>query len=336
MSKPTIVDIAKRAGVGVGTASRALNNAPEVSAATRERVLAAAAELNYHPDELARRLQGKRSNVLAYVPEVGNQPAGDMNFKDFIAVLAEGCANRDLDLLVHPLKSDRDYRDDLNRLLHGRRADGLILADIRPDDERVAYLVSQNLPFVAFGRTANQLDYPYVDLDSHAGMAAATAHLIERGRRRIGYLSLPLAYTFATHRYEGYRQALAAGRLSFDPALVAHDLRTEGDTRSAVRAMMSQPNPPDALVTATDLHAIHAMMALEELGYTPGSDIAITGFDDLPLAAHTRPSLTTVRQRFDQICDLLIATLLGVIEHDTAVPRQSLIQPELVIRQSSG
>ena len=336
MSKPTIVDIARRAGVGVGTASRALNNAAEVSAPTRERVLAAAAELNYHPDALARRLQGKRSNVVAYVPEVGNQPAGDMNFKDFIAVLAERCANRDLDLLVHPLKNDRDYRDDLNRLLHGRRADGLILADIRPDDERVAYLVSQSLPFVAFGRTANQLDYAYVDVDSQAGTAAATAHVIERGRRRIGYLSLPLAYTFATHRYEGYRQALAVAKLTVDPALVAHDLRTESDTRSAVRAIMNQPNPPDAFVAATDLHAIHAMLALEELGHMIGTDVAITGFDDLPLAAHTRPSLTTVRQRFDQICDLLIATLLSVIEHDEIFLHQSLIQPDLIIRQSSG
>jgi DNA-binding LacI/PurR family transcriptional regulator len=336
MAKVTIIDIARRAGVGVGTASRALNNAGEVSAATRERVLAAAAELNYHPDALARRLQGKRSNVVAYVPEVGQQPASDMHFKDFIAVLAESCGHHDLDLLVHPLKSERDYRDSINRLLVSRRADGLILADTRLHDERIAYLTSQQLPFVAFGRTLDQADYPFVDLDSQAGTAAATAHLIEGGHTRIAYLSMPPGYTFAHYRYEGYRNALHVAGLPFDQALVAANLATETDTRQHVQSLMRIPKPPTALVAATDLHAIYAMRALEDVGFIPGRDVAIVGFDDLPLAAHTRPTLTTVRQRFDAICDLLITTLIGVIDGDEKAPRQSLVQPEFVIRQSSG
>jgi LacI family transcriptional regulator len=336
MAKVTIVDIARRAGVGVGTASRALNNVAEVSPATRERVLAAAAELNYHPDALARRLQGKRSNVIAYAPEVGHEPASDMHFKDFIAVLAESCARHDLDLLVHPLKSERDYRDSINRLLGSRRADGLILADTRLHDERIAYLANQRLPFVAFGRTLDQLDYPYVDLDSQAGAAAATTHLIERGHRRIAYLSMPPGYTFAHYRYEGYRAALQHAGLPFDPQLVAASLSTETDTRSHVQAFMRMPAPPSAVVAATDLHAIYAMRALEDVGFIPGRDIAVVGFDNLALAAHTRPTLTTVHQPFDLICDLLISTLIGVIDANEQAPRQSLIQPELILRQSSG
>jgi DNA-binding LacI/PurR family transcriptional regulator len=104
MSKATIIDIARHAQVGVGTASRALNNAPDVSPATRARVLAAAAELNYQPSALARRFQGQRSGVIAFMPEVSDQPAGDMQFKDFIAVLARSCARHDLDLLIRPLR----------------------------------------------------------------------------------------------------------------------------------------------------------------------------------------------------------------------------------------
>jgi DNA-binding LacI/PurR family transcriptional regulator len=336
MAKPTIVDIAKRAGVGVGTASRALNNAPDVSQATRERVLAAAAELNYHPSAVARRLQGQRSDVIAYMPEVGDQPVGDMQFKDFIAVLARSCARPGLDLLIHPLRDGDDFRSDFSRLLRGRRADGLILADIRERDERVAYLAAEGLPFVAFGRTTLPLDYAYVDLDSQAGTFASTGHLLGYGHRRVAFLGLSRAYTYAQHRFDGYCQALAAADLPLDAALAVNDLSTETETRAATRRLLAAPSPPTAIVAASDLLAIYAIRAIEEAGLVPARDVAIVGFDDLPLAAHTRPSLTTVRQPFDLICDQLIATLRGVIEGDPAVPRQSLIRPELIIRASSG
>lgn len=336
MPKPTIIDIARRAGVGVGTASRALNNAPDVSAATRERVLAAAAELNYHPSAVARRLQGRRSGAIAYVPEVDDQPAGDMQFKDFITVLARSCARHSLDLLIHPLRSNDNYQVDFANLLRGNRADGLILADIRTADSRISYLADQRLPFVAFGRTGSVATYPYVDLDSQAGSEAAVRHLIAAGHRRIAFLGLPLAYSFAQHRRDGYRNALAAQAIPCESDLEVTDLDTETQTRAAVRRLLQLPNPPTAIAAASDLLAIYAMRAMEELRYRPGRDIAVVGFDDLPLAAHTRPTLTTVRQPFDLICDLLIATLIGVIEGDPQVPRQSLVQPELVVRESSG
>lgn len=336
MPKPTIVDIAKRAGVGVGTASRALNNAPEVSPATRERVLAAAAELNYHPSAVARRLQGQRSDVIAFLPEVGEQPVGDMQFKDFIAVLARSCARHGLDLLIHPLGSGEDYQADFAQLVRGRRADGLILADIRQEDARVAHLAAERLPFVAFGRTSLDVPYAHVDLDSQAGTFASTSHLIALGHRRVAFLGLSQAYTYIQHRFEGYRRALDAAGLPFDPALAANDLSNETETREAVRRLLAMARPPTAIVAASDLLAIYAMRAIDDAGLAPGRDVAIVGFDDLPLAAHTRPALTTVRQPFDLICDQLIATLRGVIEGDDSHPRQSLIQPELIIRESSG
>lgn len=335
MGKATIVDIARRAGVGVGTASRALNNAPSVSEATRERVLRAAAELDYQPSALARRFQGQRSGVIAFMPEVGDQPAGDMQFKDFIAVLARSSARHDLDLLIRPLRGDTDFRAQFDQLIRGRRADGLILADTRVADERVAHLAAAGLPFVAFGRTESAVAYPYVDLDSQAGTFAATNHLIERGHRTIAFLGMPLVYAYARHRYDGYRQALSAAGMEVNPALVVNDLSAETETRAAVERLLKLSQRPSAVVAASDLLAIYGMRAMENLGLRPGKDLAIVGFDDLPLAAHTRPSLTTVRQPFDQICDQLIDTLLGIIAGDPAIPRQSLIAPELVIRESS-
>ncbi len=335
MPKHTIIDIARRAGVGVGTASRALNNAPDVSPATRAKVLAAAAELNYHPSAMARRLQGQRARTVAYVPEIGDRPAGDMLFKDFIAVLANCCARHDLDLLIHPLMSNRDYRHDFEQLLRGQRADGMILADTRVHDERVAFLAEQQLPFITFGRTICAYDYPYVDVDSQAGTRAATLHLIERGHQRIGYLGLPLDYSYANHRYDGYCEALESQQIAVDSALVAPALENETSTRAVVRSMLLMPAPPSAFVAASDLLAIYAIRAIEDFGFRIGRDIAVVGFDDLPLAAHTSPPLTTVHQRFDLVCDLLINTLIGVIEGDSSQPRHTLVQPELVIRKSS-
>lgn len=335
MAKATIVDIAKQAGVGIGTASRALNGAPDVKPATRERVLAAAAALNYHPSAVARRLQGQRTGVIAYMPEVGDEPAGDMQFKDFIAVLARSCARYDLDLLIHPLRSDADYRADFAQLVRGRRADGLILADTRVADERVAYLLREELPFVVFGRTEAPAPYPYVDLDSEAGARAAVDHLLARGHSAIAYLGMPLAYTFAGHRIAGYRQALAAAGLPVNPALVRDNLHTETETRAAVAELLALPTPPTAIATASDLLAIYTMRAIEDHGLRPGQDLAIVGFDDLPLAAHTRPALTTVRQPFDTICDQLIAALLAVVGGESTSPPQILVAPELVVRASS-
>jgi LacI family transcriptional regulator len=336
MAKPTIVDIARKAGVGLGTASRALNGAPDVSPATRERVLAAAAALRYQPSALARRFQGQRSGVIAFMPEVGDQPVGDMQFKDFIAVLARSCARHDLDLLIRPLRGDADYRAQFAQLLHGRRADGIILADTRADDERVAYLAAENLPFVTFGRTASSLSHPFVDLDSQAGTFAAVNHLLDNGHRRIAFLGMPIAYTYAQHRLDGYMQALRATDLPLHPDLIVPDLQDETATRAAVDRLLLLPLPPTALAAASDLLAIYAMRALEDRGLRPGHDLAVVGFDDLPLAAHTRPALTTVRQPFDRICDQLIATLIAVIEGDPTAPRQTLVAPELVIRRSSG
>jgi LacI family transcriptional regulator len=335
MAKPTIIDIARKAGVGVGTASRALNGAPDVSPATRERVLAAAVALDYHPSAVARRLQGRRSDVVAYVPEASDQPAGDMQFKDFLTMLARSCANHGLDLLIHPLRAGADQGGELTRLIRERRADGIILADTRAIDTRVRYLAEQQLPFVAFGRTSGIDTYAYVDLDSQAGTFAATTHLIERDHRRIAFLGLPLAYTYAQHRLDGYTKALTAHGLPVDEALISADLATETQTREVVRQLLLMPAPPSAIAAGSDLLAIYAMRAAEDFGFQPGRDIAFVGFDDLLLAAHTRPALTTVCQPFDLICDLLIITLLGVIEADPQLPRQQLVQPTLIVRQSS-
>ena len=335
MAKRTIIEIADRVGVSPATVSRALNNVPGVSSDKRRQILAVAKELNYHPNAIARSLQGQRTNTLAYVADVGDWASTDLFFfKDFITALAERCAGYSLDLLIHPATRRDGLMHDAERLLRSGRADGLILADIRQVDRRVAYLIEHQLPFVAFGRSHIREPYISVDVDGEWGIYVATRHLIERGHRLIGFLGLPLDFNCAADRYAGYLRALCEYGLLADPEYVAQELTNETETRAAVGGMLARADPPSAFVAASDMVAISAITYAAQRGLRAGADYAITGFDDLPLAAHTSPPLTTVRQPMRLICNELISRLVSIISGDAQV-ESVLLRPELIVRGSS-
>jgi LacI family transcriptional regulator len=335
MAKRTIIEIADRVGVSPATVSRALNNVPGVSSDKRRQILSVAAELNYHPNAIARSLQGQRTNTLAYVAEVNDRPTTDLFFfKDFITALAECCVNYGMDLLIHPVRDDDGSMNDITRALRSGRADGLILTDIRRDDPRVRFLLDQQLPFITFGRTEVGRPFAYVDVDGEGGIYAATRHLIERGHRRIGFLGLPMEYSCAMDRYAGYVRALSASGLPLTPDFVAQNLTNQTDARVAMERLLALPAPPTAFVAASDMLAIMAISVAAQHGFTAGRDYAITGFDDLPLAAHTSPALTTIRQPLQQVCDELIARLVGIITGDGATS-SIVLQPELIVREST-
>jgi LacI family transcriptional regulator len=334
MTKRTIITIAERVGVSPATVSRALNNVPGVSPDKRAQILAVAAELDYQPNANARGLQKQRANVVAYVVDVTGRSNSELFFfKDFITVLAERCVRQGMDLLLHPAPGDDPSMRYIERLIRSRRADGVLISDTRPNDERLAYLARARVPYVSFGHGGHG-DHPYVDVDGAAGIAAATRHLIERGHRRIAFLGLPWTYSCAIDRHAGYLRALRDYGLAPDPALEAGALANGSDTRAALDRFLSLPNPPSAFVAASDMLAIHAIGALGQRGLRAGRDYAITGFDDLPLAAHVDPPLTTLRQPLEQVCDALIARLVQEIEGQEALGAVSLV-PELVVRGSS-
>jgi LacI family transcriptional regulator len=335
MAKRTIIEIAERVGVSPATVSRALNNVPGVSPDKRRRILAVAEELNYHPNAIARSLQGQRTNTLAYIADVSHPVAADLFFfKDFITALAERCAAYGMDLLIHSAAHDDGSMGDIARALRSGRADGLILADIRRDDPRLRYLLDHDLPFIAFGRAEIDRPYSYVDVDGEWGIYAAMRHLIERGHRRIGFLGLSLEYNCAVDRFEGYRRALDEHGIPPDPGYVAHNLSNETEAGAAMERLLTLPNPPSAFVAASDMLAVHALGAAARRGMIAGRDFAITGFDDLPLAAHTSPPLTTLRQPLRDVCDALIGTLVGVIA-ERGDAGATLIRPDLIVRGST-
>lgn len=335
MAKRTIIEIAERVGVSPATVSRALNNAAGVSDEKRRQILAVAAELDYHPNAIARSLQGQRTNTIAYVVDVSNRSAADLFFfKDFITVLADRCVHHGMDLLLHPTASGDPTMRDVERLLRSGRADGIILSDVQRQDERIARLSRLGLPFVSFGRSDQPFDYPYVDVDGAHGMYLATSHLIERGHRRIALLGLPLTHSYGVHRRDGYLRAMRAAGLPVDREWAVVGMNNERDARAVVERLLALPQPPTGFAATSDMLAIHAMSVAAGHGLRAGRDYAITGFDDLPMSEHTSPALTTIRQPLARLADTLIAVLLRVLLKDPG-PRQVLLQPELVVRETS-
>ncbi|NOK62724.1 MAG: LacI family transcriptional regulator [Chloroflexi bacterium AL-W] len=335
MSRSTITAIARRVGVSAATVSRALNGAPGVSEKKRREIQAIAAELNYHPNAIARNLQGQRTNTIAYAVDVSDRPSTDLFFfKDFITNLAFHCADYNVDLLIHPVTAGEQGVGQIERVLQSGRADGVIITDIRHDDQRIRYLHEHKLHFVAFGHDNGIYRYPYVDVNGEQGIYRVTQHLIERGHHRIAFLGLPLAYYCAIDRRDGYFQALRDNNIPKNPEYIIVGLTNETEARIAMEQLLMLPQPPTAFVTASDMLAIHAMSVAHSHGLRAGQDYAITGFDDLPMSQHTDPPLTSVRQPFDQICKHLIELAMRQ-NHAPIEAQQILLEPELIIRDSS-
>lgn len=329
----TIRDVARRAGVSPATVSYVLNNSGPVRPETRERVLRAIAELGYHPHAGARQLKRRRADTVGLILPTGERRLSDPFFLELIHALGDACAAHQLDLLIATCRDPAADLRLMDRLSKGRRVDGFILIDLRRQDPRIPHLQAAGIPFVAFGRIEGNGAFPWVDVDGAAGMREAVAYLAGKGHRRIAYLSPPLSFTFAHHRFEGYRQGLREADLPFDENLVRIARPTMEGGYEAARALLAEGRGFTALIAATDLMALGAMRALHEAGRAPGSDVAVIGFDDIPIAAQSHPPLTTLRQPMDQIGEALIRTWIAAVNGETPPP--TLIRPILIRRASA-
>ncbi len=332
----TLKDIALRVGVSVTTVSRALAGYDDVAQSTRERILLAAEELGYYPSATARQLQKRRTDTIGFVIPTFGPRFSDPYFSELLAGIGNEAARHHMDLLVSTRPPDTpEEQEAYRRLVDGRRVDGVVVVRTRVEDSRLAYLSQRKIPFVAFGRS-HTLDFPYLDVDGQKGMRDAVQHLIDGGHERIAYVSAPLNLTFATHRLAGYKQALRENGLVYDEGLIVEGALTEEDGYNAAHHLFSADPPPTAIALANDLMALGAMRAAHERGLRVGHEVAITGFDDIPLAAHAHPPLTTVRQPIYEIGRRICHMIIQVIRGEPILERHILLEPVLVIRESSG
>lgn len=336
--KLTSFDIAQRAGVSQPTVSRALRGDPAVSESTRKRIEAIALQLNYTVDKNASSLRRRHSNTLALL--FFEDPTSDDSlinpfFLSMLGSITRTCGLRGYDLLTsfQQLSSNWhvDYED-------SRKADGIILlgyGDYESYRGRLEQLVAQNTRFVRWGSVDARQPGVTIGCDNVEGGREAAAHLIERGRRRIAFIGdASPHYPEFRDRYRGVCKALKAVGLRPEPGLQVDAITTEQSGYEATCQLIARGASFDALVAASDLIAIGALRALQEHDLSVPGDVALVGYDDIPAASLSNPSLTTVAQDYRLAGELLVDTLLRQVRGDKA--ESQVLAPRLVVRRSTG
>ncbi|MGL4172737.1 MAG: LacI family DNA-binding transcriptional regulator [Actinomycetota bacterium] len=330
----TITQVARASGKSVGTVSKALRGQPGVSTAVREQVREIAEQLGYMPDRAASGLPRGRSMLIGYClpPQVGTSAMAL-----FMRGMVQSFSAADLDVLLFAADTDpaaepeRVYAD---LMLRGH-VDGFVLSDMLIGDPRPDYLRSRGLPFVCFGIPPEQERDAWVDVDGHAAIGRIVDHLLHVGARRIGFAGWRTHSSVGQTRWSGFHEACAARNLP-EPGPLAVET-SGGEIDDGVLAWQRlRAERPDAVVTASDNIALGIMEAAADDGLQVGVDLAVTGFDDLPIARHSRPQLTTIRQPLVDIGIEVAQRLIELIDRPNTPIRHHLISPELLIRGSSS
>jgi LacI family transcriptional regulator len=332
----TIKDIAKRTGKSITTVSRALHGYDDVSPETRAMIVQVAEEMGYTPNLLAQRLQKQRTDTIGFILPTFGPRFSDPFFSEFLAGIGNAAGEQGYDLLVSTQPPGEKELEAYRRKVMGRQVDGFVVVRTRCQDPRIEYLREVGAPFVAFGRTEGEIDYPYVDEDGAAGMRMVVEHLVGLGHRRIAYISPPLEFTFARDRLRGVEEALARAGLDLpEPYLRFGDL-TQRSGKVQTQALLALSQPPTAIIAGNDLMAFGAMSAVQERGMQVGRDVAVAGFDDIPMAETAHPPLTTVHQPIYKIGRTITEMLIRLIRGEPLETTQLLLQPQLIVRRSCG
>ncbi len=336
--KPTSFDIAFLAGVSQPTVSRALRGSPLVSKETRDRIHDIARQLNYKVDKNASSLRSQQSGTLALLLfEDATADESHINpfFLSMLGSITRASAVRGFDLLVSFQQFSDDWHADYEDTA---KADGLILlgyGDYQAYRGKLETLIAQGTHVVRWGPVLEHQPGISIGCDNVEGGEMATRHLLAQGRRRIAFLGHASgSYPEFFDRWRGYCRALEAAGLSGDPRLQVDAITTEEDGYRAARELLARGEAFDALFAASDLIAIGALRALNEAGKRTPDDVAVAGFDDIPLARFVIPPLTTVLQDTVKAGEMLVETLVAMIQGESVASRK--LPTQLIVRKTCG
>jgi LacI family transcriptional regulator len=334
----TLKDIARRSGYSVTTVSRALTGYNDVNAETRRHIAEIAESLGYQPNLLARQLRAQRTRTLGLITPSSDNSISAEFFSQLLLAISDAASHNGYDLLISAQAPGEQEMHAYRRIIGGNRVDGMILARTRQHDPRIAYLKQRNHPFVVNGRAAPDevSDFPYIDVDSQSGIRAMVGHLVELGHQYIGLILPPTEMAFTEFRHQGYREGLSSAAIHYRPEYVKHGDLLRGSGFDYASQFFDQLPHITAIVACNDLMALGAISAAQARGLHVGSDISITGFDDIPAAEYANPPLTTIHQPIYQIGQRLVEMLSSFISGAPIEQDQILLASSLVIRQSTG
>ncbi len=328
----TLKELAARAGVHPSTVSRVVNNDPvlRVSAETRARIEALLEETDYRPDVVARSLRLRHTFVLAMIiPDITNPL-----FANIFMGIEEVAGERGYGVILANTGGSAERERAHLKSLQARRVDGLILASVSLRDPSVRWLRERGIKHVLVNRYSSEQD-PFVGADDFAGGTMATRHLIALGHRRIAHLAGSPGVSTAVERRRGYLQALEDAGIRPDRSLVIDSGYLEATGRQAMDRLLQLPEPPTAVFAVNDMAAMGAHAAILDRGLRIPEDVAIVGYNDVPLAARLAPPLTTLRVPVRDFGRISAEMLLEQIQSGRSVGRRVVLQPELVVRGST-
>jgi LacI family transcriptional regulator len=327
MGEATIRDVARRAEVSVASVSRALNGLDNVRGATRERILAAAAELGYVPHAGARSLSLARAHAIGVVlPDLHGE-----FFSECVRGMDKEASRRGYVLLLSNMHDDGEQAALALRTMRGR-VDGLLVMAPHIAAEALEAALPRALPVVLINSPGALDTRPAVRFDNATGAEQVVRHLLAQGRRHLVHIAGPESNVDAQERAEGFRRALAAHAPGMPARIIAGDFNEDSGT-AAARTLLASGEPCDAVFAANDMMAIGCMHALRAAGRRVPEDIAVAGFDDIPLARYL--DLTTVRVRIAEVGARAIARLIDMLD-GKGPGTNELYAPELVARGSSA
>ncbi len=331
-SRPDIRAVARAAGVSVSTVSRALNGYADVNADTRKRVEMAAETLGYRPSHAAAMLRRSQTGTVTFMVSKPWTKYVDPYFLGLLDGLEMMLTAAGLDLQVVMAREFDHEIDVIRNAVERNRCDALVFARTRPEDERIDWLEERGFPFVTVGRN-NRNTHNYVDRDQVQVGRESARRLVALGHQKIGQLTTPLRYTYTHLTMQGVREGLEEVGLPSDPALTVECPLSQKTGEEAVTELFLRGARPTALICGNDLIAISAMDGLRRLGLTPGKDVALIGCDDIPIAAHIRPSLTTFTMDLGAM-GIRIGRMVQARLQGQLAPQQDLIEAPIVLRQS--
>lgn len=327
-------EVARLSGFSRSTVSRVINNDPNVSRATREKVMSVVKQVNFQPNVVARSLAAGRTRILGLViPRDVSALFTDPYFPAQIQGVASACNSHDHSVMLWLAEPEYERRT-ISGFIQNHLVDGVIVSSNLIDDPVVKKLLENQFPFVLIGRHPTDERVSYVDVDNRNSSRDAVMHLLRLGRRRVATISGPQTMMVGYDRLLGYQEALRLRGIALDPELNIEGDFTEAGGYAAMQRLLTRR--PDAVFVASDTMAMGALRALRENRVRVPEDIAVVGFDDMPFSARSEPPLTTVRQPVFRTGVAAAEILIDLIENPGSAPRRIVLPTELVIRSSCG
>lgn len=333
----TAQDVAEKAGVSNTTVSFVLNHVmgPRISEETRERVLKVASELNYHPNASAQKMARGRTNVIGLILRQDPEKAyADLFLPSVMQGVSSIARPSGYQILFIPLPPDASGHE-FNQLIQERHVDGLIVSGPTDEDTELEGLCSDGGNVVLIGRLLGS-KVPFVDINNVEAAAKAVNHLTDQGHKRIGFISnASLKYSSSRERESGYRMVLNQRGIDFDSSIAKYGDFTPESGYQAMKEILDGSDPPSAVFVGSDTVAIGVIHALHENHIRIPNDMAVVGFDDIPISKFLNPPLSTVHSPAYSLGQAAASMLIQQLAEGTPVQDEVILHTRLVIRVSS-